>query len=433
MTTPRITPRTYVPKDQLYVWVLVDPSNPTLVGELKLSQLVSDCATFAYAPEWWNFPLSEDLPIIQGQEFSAGLRGSAPGAIDDARPDRWGERIIRHIDRPARLSILEMLLFAGDDRFGALGISVSAEHYIPRYVGPYPQLSDLSQLARAIEDVQLQAPITPEIARLVQPGVTLGGARPKALLETDDGSCVIKFSELDDPVDTPLIEHATMTLAATAGIDVAATGVLPLAPRLGKTRHALTIQRFDRLGGYRMHCLSAKTVLKAAGLSESYGALATILLRLGNPDRQNAMREDLFKRMVFNILMDNTDDHERNHCVRLGFDGYYALTPAFDVLPTLQNLGYQSLSVGGRGAESTLENALSELSEFGIKRPRAIELIQLVARTVDQWAHHFVQQGVGQADMEQLGASIDRDALKSQRRQYCQTSAPSPKRSLPTL
>lgn len=102
-----------------------------------------------------------------------------------------------------------------------------------------------------------------------------------------------------------------------------------------------------------MHCLSAKTVLGAAGLTESYGALATILLRLGNPDRHNAMREDLFKRMVFNILMDNTDDHERNHCVRLGFDGYYALAPAFDVLSTLQNLGYQSLSVGARGAEST--------------------------------------------------------------------------------
>lgn len=100
---------------------MVDPSNPTLVGEVKLSPLVSDCATFAYVPQWWNFPMSEDLPIIQGQAFSAGLRGSAPGAIDDARTGREGERIIRHIDRPARLSILEMLLFSGDDRYGALG------------------------------------------------------------------------------------------------------------------------------------------------------------------------------------------------------------------------------------------------------------------------------------------------------------------------
>lgn len=413
-----INPLSYVPQDHLYVWALLDPSNPTLVGELKLSRLVADCATFAYAPQWWNFPLSEDLPIIAGQVFSAGVRDSAPGALDDARPDRWGERVIRHIDRPVRLSILEMLLFAGDDRFGALGISVSAEHYIPRYVGPYPRLGDLGKLSKAIEDVQSQAPLTPEMQRLVQPGVTLGGARPKALLQTDNGPCVIKFSELDDPVDTPLIEHATMTLAAMAGIDVAATDVLLLPMRHGKTRHALTIQRFDRFGDYRLHCLSAKTVLRAAGLRESYSALATILLRLGHPDRQQTMREELFKRMVFNILMDNTDDHERNHCVRLGFDGYYGLSPAFDVVPTMQNLGYQSLMVGVKGAESTLENALSELSEFGIKKPRAIELIQGVARVVDQWPKHFAQQGVCAADMAQLRASIDREALKSQRSEF---------------
>nr|WP_319565541.1 type II toxin-antitoxin system HipA family toxin [uncultured Rhodoferax sp.] len=418
MTTKGINPHSYVPQDQLYVWALVDPSNPTLVGELKLSRLVADCATFAYAPQWWNFPLSEDLPIMAGQVFSAGVRGSAPGALDDARPDRWGERVIRHIDRPARLSILEMLLFAGDDRFGALGISVSAERYIPRYLGPYSQLGELGILVRAIEDVQTQAPLTPEMQRLVQPGATLGGARPKALLQTDHGPCIIKFSELDDPVDTPLIEHATMTLAAMAGIDVAATGVLALPQRHGKTRHALTIQRFDRMGDVRLHCLSAKTVLRAAGLTESYSALATILLRLGHPDRQQAMREELFKRMVFNILMDNTDDHERNHGVRLGFDGYYGLSPAFDVVPTLQNLGYQALSVGKQGAESTLENALSELSEFGIKRPRAIKLIQEVASIVDQWPTHFAQHGVCAADMEQLHASIDRDALKSQRSEF---------------
>jgi serine/threonine-protein kinase HipA len=418
MSTTEVDPRTYVPQDLLYVWALVDPSNPVLVGEVSLSQLVSDCATFSYAPAWWNFPLSEDLPLIAGLSFSAGERGSAPGALDDARPDRWGERIIRHIDRPARLSILEMLLFAGDDRFGALGVSVSADRYTPRHLAPYPQLNQLAALAQAVEEVQQQAPIAPEMQRLLQPGVTLGGARPKALLQMPDGPCVVKFSELDDPVDTPLIEHATMTLATMAGITVAATGVLPLAPRHGQARHALTIQRFDRVGAIRMHCLSAKTVLRAAKLGESYPALATVLLRLGHPDLQTSMREELFKRMVFNILMDNTDDHERNHCLRLGFDGYYALSPAYDVVPTLQNLGYQALSVGVRGAESTLENALSELNEFGIKKPRAQMLIAEVARAVDQWPQHFARHGVCRSDMDQLHASIDRDALKLQRKAY---------------
>ena len=120
-----VSPRSYAPQDQLYVWAMVNPAAPTLVGEVSLSQLVADCATFTYTPDWLNFALSEDIPIVQGQIFSTGVRNAAPGAIDDARPGRWGERIIRHIDRPARLSILEMLLFAGDDRFGALGVSQS--------------------------------------------------------------------------------------------------------------------------------------------------------------------------------------------------------------------------------------------------------------------------------------------------------------------
>ena len=328
-----VEPRSYVPQEALFLWALINPAQPVLVGELRLSPLVADGATFAYAPGWWHFPLSEDLPLLSGHRFTAGERGSAPGAIDDARPDRWGERIIRHIDRPARLSILEMLLFAGDDRFGALGVSIAAEAYVPRALGPYPQLRDLATLSTAIDELQAHAPIPPQWQRLLQPGVTLGGAQPKALLQTEPGPCLVKFSELDDPVDTPLIEHATMTLAAQAGIQVAATGVLPLPARHGKARHALT--------------------------------------------------------------------------------------PAYDVVPTLQNLGYQSLAVGSAGAESSLDNALTELSEFGIARPRAIALIQQVARTVDQWATHFVQQGVCPADMEQLRASIDRDALLTQRKAFC--------------
>ena len=418
MTTRSITPASYTPQDALFLWALVNPKTPTLVGELGLSQLVPDCVTFAYDAAWWQLPLSEDLPLVAGQVFSANEKGSAPGAIDDARPDRWGERIIRQIERPARLSVLEMLLFAGDDRFGALGVSVSAEQYIPRRIGPYPVLSDLERLSAAVEDVQTLAPITLDLQRLLQPGMSLGGARPKALLQTDAGARVVKFAELDDAVDTPLVEHATMTLAARAGINVASTAVLPLPPRHGRARHALTVERFDRVDGLRLHCQSAHTLLRAARLPESYGALATVLLRLTHPDRQAAMREELFRRMVFNILMDNTDDHERNHSVRLLFDGYHELTPAYDVVPSLQNLGYQAMGVGREGAASSLENALTELNEFGLKRARAIELVQQVARVVDAWEAHFAALGVSPADRELLKASIDRDALRLQRRAY---------------
>ena len=406
--------------------MLVNPANPVLVGSVSLSTVVANCATFTYAEDWWEFALSEDLPTIAGQMFSAQEKNSAPGAIDDARPDRWGERIIRYIDRPARLSILEMLLFAGDARLGAISISTSAEHYIAQGVDPCPVLGDLQQLAQAVEAMESHAPLTAEMERLLKHGGSLGGARPKALLQTGDGpACIIKFSESGDTVDAPLVEHAAMKLATMAGINVASTNALLLPSRHShhKRRHALTVKRFDRIAtdslNVRLHCISAKTALAAAGLQQSYGALATVLLRQAHPERQRALREELFKRMVFNILIDNTDDHERNHCLRLNFDGYYDLAPAFDVLPTLLNLGYQSLGVGSRGHDSSIDNALTALSEFGLTRPRAIELIKTVALAVDRWQEHFLQHGVSAQDMEQLAASIDRDALKLQRREFC--------------
>ena len=88
MTTaaiPAVSARTYVPQDQLYVWAMVNPAAPTLAGTVSLSQLVADCATFSYAPDWWNFALSQDLPLVQGQLFSNEEKHTAPGAIDDAR------------------------------------------------------------------------------------------------------------------------------------------------------------------------------------------------------------------------------------------------------------------------------------------------------------------------------------------------------------
>ena len=144
---------TYQPGDALYLWWLGHPGTPVPIGELRMARQTKG-VSLRYGEAWLQsgFPLSEDLPLLHGQVFTAGERGSAPGALDDARPDRWGERIIRHIDRPARLSILEMLLFAGDDRFGALGISTSAQQYIPRRLGPYPLLSDLIALSAAVDD-----------------------------------------------------------------------------------------------------------------------------------------------------------------------------------------------------------------------------------------------------------------------------------------
>ena len=128
------------PPDTLYLWYLGNPDAPALVGELTLV-MGRRGVSLRYAASWiqGGFPLSEDLPLIDLEQLPRE-KDTAVGAVDDARPDRWGERVIRLIDRPARLSLLDYLYYAGDDRFGALGVSLSCESYGPREMCPLPRL-----------------------------------------------------------------------------------------------------------------------------------------------------------------------------------------------------------------------------------------------------------------------------------------------------
>ena len=301
----------YQPVDRLYLWSLLEPARPVPAGELNLMRS-NQGVSLRYLPHWrqMGFELSEDLPLID-QEFLPLERNTAVGAVDDARPDRWGERVIRFLDKPARLSLLEYLYFAGDDRFGALGVSTSADQYLPRRLGPLPTLPEADRIHELIRKVQHNEPIPTELRRLVSPGATMGGARPKALLNMNGEQWVIKFSD-GDPADTPLIEHATMSLAQKAKIRSAPT----MAVRL-TVGHAVAIRRFDRAGARRRHCLSAAVALRAAGDQFGYPELAQLLRRKGvaQGNRYAQDMRELFRRMVFNILIDNTDDQDRKSVV----------------------------------------------------------------------------------------------------------------------
>ncbi|MEI8170466.1 MAG: HipA domain-containing protein, partial [Rhodoferax sp.] len=300
----------YRPSDALYLWWLAQPERPVLIGTLKTVR-ASQGVSLRYAPAWLKsgFALSEDLPL-RDIEWMPHDKETAVGAVDDARPDRWGERVIRWLDKPPRLSLLDYLFYAGDERFGALGVSVFEQAYLPRRLGPLPHLGDVSTMAGLIQNIMNGEPVAPQHSRLMAPGVTLGGARPKALIELEGAPWIVKFAEPGDAVDTPLVEHAAMTLAATAGIRVANTRPIRL-PR----GHALAVQRFDREGAFRRHALSARVALKAAGSGMGYPELAQLLRRRGvvQGGVSLAQQRELFRRMVFNILIDNTDDHEKNH------------------------------------------------------------------------------------------------------------------------
>jgi len=408
-------PVAYQPTDRMYLWLLTQPAMPVLIGELNMVRTLRG-VSLRYTDAWIErgFALSEDLPLLRQEEFLPKEKDTAAGAVDDARPDRWGERVIRFLDRPPRLSLLEYLYFAGDDRFGALGVSLSPERYEPRRTGPLPVLAETAAIEELVRKVLANEPIAPQQHRLIAPGVTMGGARPKALLDIDGAQWVVKFSD-GDPTDVPLVEHATMTLAARSGIRVAQT----LAVRLVGA-HAVAIKRFDRVGARRVHALSANVALKAAAESLGYPELAQLLRRRGPAagGENVAQMRELFRRMVFNILIDNTDDHEKNHVLLVNDAQHYELSPAFDVLPSGQALGYQQMRVGEQQADATLVNAMSMCAMFALKRDEAAKEVARVADVVALWKRHYAACGVSARDIESYASQIDRPFLKAQRDEF---------------
>jgi serine/threonine-protein kinase HipA len=394
----------YQPRDELYLWWLANPSAPQLIGDLKLVNRGHGVA-LTYAPAWLRsgFALSEDLPL-QAPPFQPSRSDTAVGAVDDARPDRWGERVIRVLDKPKRLSLMEYLYFAGDDRFGALGVSLSHDAYVARPASALPLLCDVSRVHDIVKKLAEGGSVNEPERRLVNPGRSMGGAKPKSLVNIDGAPWVLKFAD-DYDHDWPLIEHATMRLGAKAGVHMCDTQSVPFAPR----KSAIAIRRFDRTPeGMRLHCTSAAMVLRAAGEADGYPEFASVMRRLLKAELHAAARVELFRRMVFNILCDNTDDHERNHAFVL-MDGGYALSPAFDVVPSMQNLNYQAMRVGKDQMDSTLDNAMSECAAFGLKKNTAAALIRSVCDVVSGWREFMAAQGVSAVDIDALEPFIDGD------------------------
>jgi serine/threonine-protein kinase HipA len=413
--------------DDLYLWYLGDPT-PRYVGALKLVA-AGKGVSLHYAGDWLanGFALSEDLPLVDNEFYPPGrLSANAPravGAVDDARPDRWGEKVIRFIDKPKRTSLMELLYYAGDDRFGALGVSTSPTTYLPRKGGPLPRLAQAQELSEVVAKIEAGDAVTTLEAKIIGGGGSpLGGAKPKALIEIEGEQWVIKFFN-NEYVDAPLIEHATMTLAAQAGISVAQTHVIPLV-----AANAVAIRRFDRVDGKRIHSISAGTAIRAATPAGTepemgYPQLARILRRVGvtQGDAYLADAQELFRRMVFNILVDNTDDHEKNHAllvVNPTANGRLRLAPAYDVLPTNSGQGYQEFICGAYGQESTLANAMSQCDAFGLQSAQAAAQVVQVIGVVNTWRAHFESIGVSKSDLETLAERLDGDELLSQRQTF---------------
>lgn len=383
---------------------------PELVGELCYEKLRgSDSYAFQYDEHWLKghaeVKLSEDINNYPGMQYTQPGQ-DVFGCFSDALPDRWGrtmlkrrEQILASEEKRAVRSLSSFDYLMGIDDFSRMGgfrfkkelegefINVSASLKIP----PLTELKDLLHASREIEKSE-EANVLPEkkwIAQLIQPGSSLGGARPKASVLDEKGNlCIAKFPSRKDDYDAGLWEHFSHLLAQKAGIEVAQTKVLG---GLGKY-HTFLSRRFDRKDeAKRVHFASSMSLL---GLKDGdnaqggYGYLDMVdFILQGCCDVEQNLQE-LYRRVAFNMCIGNSDDHFRNHGFLLTQKGW-TLSPAYDMNPTLNE--YQSLLVNESFNKADISVLLDSCESYLIKKEIAANIIQEVQTAVSGWESLAVQ------------------------------------------
>ena len=334
------------------------------------------------------------------------------GALRDASPDYWGRRIIEKHAGVAELTELDYLLHSPDDRAGALGFGLGQEPPAPRReFNRTMDLEKLQEVADAIiedKDLLIGGPDAQQVYELLG-GTSMGGARPKTVVEDVEGLWIAKFNRADDRWNHARVEHAMLVLARMCGIRAAE----PRVTQVGD-RDALLVKRFDRemteTGYRRARMLSALTLLRADENERdkwSYVVLAEELRRLSSQPLDDA--KELYRRMVFNALISNTDDHPRNHAV-VALSEDWRLSPAYDLTPSSPPSQEQrdlALVCGDEGRYANARNLLTQCERFHMKRADAIALMADMEKTVRaRWYESARACGVSEQDCERISGAF---------------------------
>ena len=312
-----------------------------------------------------------------------------PGCIRDAAPDAWGRRVI--INKKlglkgagtdtAELDELTYLLESGSDRIGALDFQRSPTEYVSRFANNV----SVEELIESAERVEKGVPLTPELDQALFHGSSIGGARPKALIQNQGKKYIAKFSSSTDLYSVVKAEFIAMRLAALAGLNVAPVKLIKAA-----NKDVLLIERFDREqkaeGWSRKAMVSALTLLGLDDMMARYASYETLaeVIRHRFTDPK-ATLEELFSRLVFNILCGNTDDHARNHAAF--WDGKtLSLTPAYDICPQGRtgNEASQAMLISGNNNLSQLKTCLATAHNFLLSEAQAHEIFEKLTAAIEQ-------------------------------------------------
>jgi len=353
-----------------------------------------------------------ELPLAD-TVFTSVFHNGLFGAMRDASPDYWGRLIIeRNLEKPLP-SEMDYLLNSPDDRSGALGFGLGVQAPAPlRTFNRTINLESLQAAAEAIvDDRPLQSTsLAQQVRELVLPGTSLGGARPKAVIEHKGELWIAKFNCSTDRWDNALVEHGLLKLAHNCGINTPPSEVIKVGGR-----SVLLVKRFDRErcdGGFLRHrMLSALTVL---GADEevtmrsrwSYVLLAEELRRLSEQPAKDC--EQLFRRMAFNALVSNTDDHPRNHAViaRTG----WRLSPVYDLSVTVQPSIERrdlAMSCGDLGRFANKKNLLSQHARFLLSAKDAENIVEALIDVVKfDWRKSMRSVGLSESECHTIESSF---------------------------
>lgn len=328
------------------------------------------------------------------------------GALRDAGPDYWGRRIIEKRAGLPALGEIDYLLYAPDDRAGALGFGLGPKPPAPQR--RFNKTLDLEKLI-GIADAIIANEGVPDgseagqVEDLMLIGTSMGGARPKAVVEDDDGLWIAKFNRPDDQWNHARVEHAMLELARRCGLTVSQSRVQTVGDR-----DVLLVKRFDRkktdAGCERARMISGLTVLRTEDTHQhrdrwSYILLAEELRRIGAQPREDAA--ELFRRMIFNALISNTDDHPRNHAA-IAQDKEWKLAPAYDLTPSMPiSLERRDLAMtcGDFGRYANAQNMLSQCARFHLKRDEAEAIVgAMEAQVKAAWYETARREGVSEQD-----------------------------------
>ena len=328
------------------------------------------------------------------------------GALRDASPDFWGRRVIEKHAGVAALGELDYLLQSPDDRAGALGFGLNVEPPAPkRQFNRTIELARLQELADALirEEIEPNNRDQVQAQDLLLLGTSMGGARPKAVVEDDGALWIAKFNRWDDSWNQARVEHAMLRLAHECGLRVAHSRIVQVG-----TRDALLVRRFDRehseAGYLRARMLSALTLLRTGDSHLdrdrwSYLLLVEELRRLCEDPKGDA--RELFKRVAFNALISNTDDHPRNHAVIAPGTAWH-LSTAYDLTPMPHVSAERrdlAMSVGDLGRRASAQNLISQCARFLLTPEEASSLIdEIEAKVRTRWYEVARREGVSERD-----------------------------------